>query len=73
MLLFLGSKTKPEEPIFEHIPEDHKPERKRLYEVQLGMGYVELPQIELKNDILYKEMLKPKWLVVFYFIGLFGP
>ncbi|CAK5060797.1 unnamed protein product [Meloidogyne enterolobii] len=55
-----GSKTKPEEPIFEHIPEDHKPERKRLYEVQLGMGYVELPQIELKNDILYKEMLKPK-------------
>ncbi|KAF7636898.1 hypothetical protein Mgra_00003638 [Meloidogyne graminicola] len=55
-----GVQTRPEEPIFEHIPEDHKPESKRLYEVQLGMGYVELPQIELKNNVLHKEMLKPK-------------
>ena len=55
-----GHPTKPDEPIFEHIPEDHKPERKRLYEVQIGMGYVELPQVELRNGILYKEMLTPK-------------
>jgi hypothetical protein len=37
---------------------------KRLYEVQLGMGYIELPQLEVKNNILHKEMLKPKCVFV---------
>lgn len=55
-----GISKKPEEPIFEHIPQDRMPERKRLYEVQLGMGFLELPQVELKHGVLHKEFLKPK-------------
>uniref|UniRef100_A0A914HBG3 Gelsolin-like domain-containing protein n=1 Tax=Globodera rostochiensis TaxID=31243 RepID=A0A914HBG3_GLORO len=59
-LALTGSPKKPDEPIFEHVSEDHKPERRRLYEVQLGMGFLELPQVELRNGVLHKELLKPK-------------
>ncbi|KAL3116089.1 hypothetical protein niasHT_007389 [Heterodera trifolii] len=59
-LALTGSSKRPDEPIFEHILEDRKPERKRLYEVQLGMGFLELPQVELRNGVLHKELLKPK-------------
>lgn len=59
-LPFLGSPKKPEEPIVEHVPENYVSERKRLYLVQMGMGFLELPQIELKHGILNKDMLQTK-------------
>ncbi|KAI1729403.1 gelsolin repeat domain-containing protein [Ditylenchus destructor] len=55
-----GSPKKPEEPIVEHVPENYVSERKRLYLVQMGMGFLELPQIELKHGILNKDMLQTK-------------
>lgn len=44
----------------EHVLLDFVPERKKLYQVQMGMGFLELPQIELKNAILKMEMLQTK-------------
>lgn len=57
--LFSGSPKRPEEPIVEHVPLDYTPERKRLYQVQMGMGYLDLPQVEL-NGTLKKEVLQTK-------------
>jgi hypothetical protein len=42
-----GNATKPEEPIVEHVPLDFTPERKKLYIVKMGMGYLELVCIQL--------------------------
>lgn len=50
----------PDEPIVEHLPLNYKPDRKKLYQVQMGMGYLDLPQIELKHGILKMEMLQTK-------------
>lgn len=36
----------------EHVADGFVPERKRLYQVQIGMGFLELPQIELKHSVL---------------------
>lgn len=55
-----GHPKKPEEPIVEHISEDLVPERRRLYEVKIGMGFLELPQVELKHGLLYQNMLDTK-------------
>uniref|UniRef100_A0A915EFX3 Gelsolin-like domain-containing protein n=1 Tax=Ditylenchus dipsaci TaxID=166011 RepID=A0A915EFX3_9BILA len=55
-----GSPKKPEEPIVEHVPADFVPERKKLYLVQMGMGFLELPQVELKHGVLKMEMLQTK-------------
>ena len=56
----LGSPNPPEEPIVEHVPLDFVPERKKLYQVQIGMGFIELPQVEYKNGILRQKMLQTK-------------
>ncbi|MCP9259008.1 Gelsolin [Dirofilaria immitis] len=55
-----GQPNKPEDPIVEHVDADFVPERKRLYQVQIGMGFLELPQIELKHSILKQDMLNTK-------------
>jgi len=59
-LAFHGKPTPPEEPIVEHVPVDFEPERKRLYLVQIGMGFIELPQLELPGGILKQKMLQTK-------------
>uniref|UniRef100_A0A7E4W5T9 Protein flightless-1-like protein n=1 Tax=Panagrellus redivivus TaxID=6233 RepID=A0A7E4W5T9_PANRE len=59
-LAFHNKPTPPEEPIVEHVPLDFKPERKKLYQIQIGMGFIELPQIELKNGLLRQKMLQTK-------------
>ncbi|KAK0418524.1 hypothetical protein QR680_013613 [Steinernema hermaphroditum] len=56
-----GKTTKPEEPIVEHVPLDFVPERRKLYQVQIGMGFLELPQVELpSNGVLKHEILNTK-------------
>uniref|UniRef100_A0A914YJP1 Gelsolin-like domain-containing protein n=1 Tax=Panagrolaimus superbus TaxID=310955 RepID=A0A914YJP1_9BILA len=57
---FHGSPDAPEEPIVEHVPLDFEPERKKLYNVQIGMGFIELPQVELKSGVLKQNMLQTK-------------
>ncbi|KHN73472.1 Protein flightless-1 -like protein [Toxocara canis] len=52
-----GQPKKPDDPIVEHVDADFVPERKRFYQVQIGMGFLELPQVELKSGILKQEML----------------
>ncbi|XP_077298659.1 FLII actin remodeling protein [Arctopsyche grandis] len=37
----------PQQPINEHVPEDFSWNSPRLYRVELGMGYLELPQVEV--------------------------
>ncbi|VIO90379.1 Flightless-I protein homolog, putative [Brugia malayi] len=55
-----GQPNKPEDPIVEHVDADFVPERRRLYQVQIGMGFLELPQIELKHSVLKQDMLDTK-------------
>jgi hypothetical protein len=40
-----GQENRPEEPIVEHVPSDFQPGRPKLYQLRLGMGYLELPQL----------------------------
>lgn len=42
------------------MPLDFVAERKRFYQVQIGMGFIELPQMELKNGIIRQKMLQTK-------------
>ncbi|KAL7745344.1 hypothetical protein ACLKA6_015362 [Drosophila palustris] len=44
----------------EHIDEDYAPVQPRLYQVQLGMGYLELPQVELPEQKLSHTLLNSK-------------
>lgn len=51
---FRGTNTcaqekRPEEPIVEHVPIDFEPLRPILYQLRLGMGYLELPQLVSAN------------------------
>ena len=39
--------TPPPQPIGEHVPDDFKALTPRLYTVGLGMGYLELPQVDI--------------------------
>ncbi|CAB3403082.1 unnamed protein product [Caenorhabditis bovis] len=55
-----GSETPPDVKIIEHVPESFVAERKRLYRVNIGMGFLELPQIELAKGIAKQEMLHTK-------------
>lgn len=55
---FLGQPTRPREPIRDHVPADFKPPRPKLYMVKMGMGSMELPQVELKGHKLDKNVLK---------------
>ncbi|TNN19777.1 Protein flightless-1 isoform 2 [Schistosoma japonicum] len=42
------------------IPQDWRLPHPILYDVQMGRGYLELPQVELENDILSKKLLDSK-------------
>ncbi|VDN08086.1 unnamed protein product [Thelazia callipaeda] len=55
-----GQPHKPQDPIVEHVDDEFIPERKRLYQVQIGMGFLELPQIELEHNVLKQDMLDTK-------------
>lgn len=59
-LALYGSPKKPDDPIVEHVASDFVPERKRLYQIQIGMGFLELPQVELKHGVLKQDMLNSK-------------
>uniref|UniRef100_A0AAZ3PVN5 Gelsolin-like domain-containing protein n=2 Tax=Oncorhynchus tshawytscha TaxID=74940 RepID=A0AAZ3PVN5_ONCTS len=47
----------PEE-IRKHVPDDFTPVRPKLYKVGLGLGYLELPQINYKLSVEHKEKVK---------------
>ncbi|KAJ8251808.1 hypothetical protein GJAV_G00225650 [Gymnothorax javanicus] len=47
----------PEE-IKPHVPDDFAPVRPKLYKVGLGLGYLELPQINYKLSVEHKDRLK---------------
>ncbi|CAI4229081.1 unnamed protein product [Auanema sp. JU1783] len=55
-----GSPGKPEDPVVENVPDNFVPIRKRLYQVNIGMGFLELPQIELAKGVCRQEMLDAK-------------
>ena len=42
------------------VPDNYRPERKRLYQIRMGMGYLEVPQVELQGRVLRKEILAEK-------------
>lgn len=44
----------------EHVDDNFAPFEPRLYQVQLGMGYLELPQVELKDNKLVQTILNSK-------------
>lgn len=44
----------------EWVEDNWKPARPKLYQVGLGKGYLELPQVELTNGRLVKELLDTK-------------
>lgn len=50
----------PDDPIIEHVSDEFKPVDPRLYQVKLGMGYLELPQVELPNNKLDHNLLNSK-------------
>ncbi|VDP04031.1 unnamed protein product [Heligmosomoides polygyrus] len=59
-MAFWGSPKRPEEAIVEHVPENFVPERKRLYQVNIGMGFLELPQVDLPKGVAKQELLNTK-------------
>lgn len=68
--------TPPEEPPKEHVDANFVPVPPRLYQVQLGMGYLELPQVEVPHGKLVSTLLQSKnvyildcYLDVFVWIG----
>lgn len=46
--------------IIEHVPDDFEPERRKLYRVNIGMGFLELPQVELPKGVAKQTMLDSK-------------
>uniref|UniRef100_W8BIH1 Protein flightless-1 n=1 Tax=Ceratitis capitata TaxID=7213 RepID=W8BIH1_CERCA len=46
--------------ILQHVPDNFEPVTPRLYQVQLGMGYLELPQVELGDKKLVHTLLNSK-------------
>uniref|UniRef100_A0AC35TXC5 Protein flightless-1 n=1 Tax=Rhabditophanes sp. KR3021 TaxID=114890 RepID=A0AC35TXC5_9BILA len=59
-----GSRQAPDEPIVENVLMDQEPPRKKLYQIQIGMGFLEIPQIELKDGICEQRMLDTKCVYV---------
>ncbi|XP_067011007.2 protein flightless-1 isoform X2 [Anabrus simplex] len=47
----------PDEPIREHVDPDFVPATPHLYQVKLGMGYLELPQVEVPHGKLVNTLL----------------
>lgn len=67
---------RPKEPPKEHVDPNFVPIPPRLYRVQLGMGYLELPQVEVPHNKLVSTLLNSKnvyildcYLDVFVWIG----
>ncbi|KAK7571791.1 hypothetical protein V9T40_014263 [Parthenolecanium corni] len=58
--LYLGEEDdeRPEDPFEEHVCSDFKPVVPKLYQVKLGMGYLELPQVEVPHSKLVKSLLE---------------
>ncbi|CAJ0580694.1 unnamed protein product, partial [Mesorhabditis spiculigera] len=54
-----GSPNAPDEPIFEHVPDDLS-RNPKLYKTVISAGFIELPQIELEHGIAKQEMLQSK-------------
>lgn len=52
----LGERLEP----VEHVGADFEPVAPRLYKVQLGMGYLELPQVEIPHGRLVHTLLLSK-------------
>ncbi|XP_065347156.1 protein flightless-1 [Cloeon dipterum] len=50
----------PEDPPEEHVPDDFFVPLPRLYQVCLGMGYLELPQVEIPHQKLVNTLLNSK-------------
>ncbi|KAK3911726.1 Protein flightless-1 [Frankliniella fusca] len=50
----------PSEPICEHVDPNFTPMTPRLYQVQLGMGYLELPQVEVPHNKLEHTLLQSR-------------
>lgn len=50
----------PEDPPMEHVTTGFNPIQPRLYQVGLGMGYLELPQVEIKHNKLEQKFLSTK-------------
>lgn len=46
--------------LVEHVDVEWQPVAPRLYQVQLGMGYLELPQVEMPQDKLVHTLLNSK-------------
>ncbi|XP_060528403.1 protein flightless-1 [Cylas formicarius] len=66
----------PQDVITEHVDPNFNPVQPRLYRVQLGMGYLELPQVEVPQAKLVNTLLHSKnvyildcYLDVFVWIG----
>lgn len=56
----LEDEDKPTLDIREHVPEDFSLQRPRLYQIQLGLGYLELPQVEIPQKKLVHTILNSK-------------
>ncbi|XP_030759863.1 protein flightless-1 [Sitophilus oryzae] len=74
--LGLPEDIRPQDVIKEHVDSNFTPVPPRLYRVQLGMGYLELPQVEVPHGKLVNTLLKSKnvyildcYLDVFVWIG----
>ena len=55
-----SDRTKPSAPPEMHVPDDFVAIIPRLYIVGLGMGYLELPQVEVPGNKLKQELLNTK-------------
>lgn len=74
--LGLPEGVSPQDVIKEHVDPDFTPAAPRLYKVKLGMGYLELPQVEVPHGRLINTLLESKnvyildcYLDVFVWIG----
>ena len=54
------SGERPSDPIQEHVDPNFSPMPPRLYQVQLGMGYLELPQVEVPHNKLEHTLLQSR-------------
>lgn len=50
----------PKQKILQHVQDNFVPSIPRLYQVQLGMGYLELPQVEIPEQKLVSSLLASK-------------
>ena len=60
----VGKPASPSEPIVEHVPADFTWRKMKMYQVCLGMGYLELPQLDVGRGQLKQAMLQSKCVYV---------